>query len=249
MKMKNLSGLLAGLLFGSLFLPQAAFAAIALDRTRVIFDGGNNSLSLNISNKNKELPYLAQGWIEDASGKKIESPLIVLPPLQRMEPSAKSQVKIQALPAINLNAQDKETLYYFNLREIPPKSNKANTLQIALQTRVKMFYRPHALVKTAAEMINTWKEDITLTREGGKYRVNNKSPYYFTIVTVESAGKDVSEIKPVMIAPRSSEVLSASADRIGNAPKITFINDYGGRPKLTFHCAGTNCSVAEYKEG
>ncbi len=29
--------------------------------------------------------------------------------------------------------QDRETVYYFNLREIPPKSNKPNTLQIALQ--------------------------------------------------------------------------------------------------------------------
>ncbi|MEM6160433.1 fimbria/pilus periplasmic chaperone [Erwinia sp. P6884] len=246
--MKLLSNLLTGLLLGSVFLPQA-YAAIALDRTRVIFDGGKNSMSLNIANKNKELPYLAQGWIEDASGNKIDSPLIVLPPLQRMEPAAKSQVKIQTLPAINQLAQDKETLYYFNLREIPPRSNKANTLQIALQTRIKMFYRPHALIKNAMEMIDTWKQDITLTREGGKYRVNNNSPYFFTVATVMSGGKDVSGMKPVMIAPKSSELLSASADNIGSAPALTFINDYGGRPTLTFHCAGANCRVAEYKEG
>lgn len=247
--MKTLSGLLAGLLFGSVFLPQASFAAIALDRTRVIFDGSKNSISLNISNKNKELPYLAQGWIEDASGKKIESPLIVLPPLQRMEPSAKSQVKIQALPGANLLAQDKETLYYFNLREIPPRSNKANTLQIALQTRVKMFYRPQALMKSAADLREVWKKDIVLTREEGKYRVSNNSPYFFTIATVRSGGKDISEIKPLMISPKSSEVLPVSADRIGNSPEITFINDYGGRPKLSFRCTGTNCSVSDYKEG
>ena len=32
-------------------------AAIALDRTRVIFNGAEKSVSLNVSNLNKELPY------------------------------------------------------------------------------------------------------------------------------------------------------------------------------------------------
>lgn len=44
--------------------------AIALDRTRVIFDGDLKSVSLNISNQNKQLPYLAQGWLEDERGVK-----------------------------------------------------------------------------------------------------------------------------------------------------------------------------------
>ncbi|SSN06714.1 fimbrial protein StfD [Klebsiella pneumoniae] len=46
-------------------------AAIALDRTRVIFNGAEKSVSLNVSNLNKELPYLAQGWIEDQNGEKF----------------------------------------------------------------------------------------------------------------------------------------------------------------------------------
>ena len=40
---------------------QQAIAAIALDRTRVIFNGADKSVSLNVSNQNKDLPYLAQG--------------------------------------------------------------------------------------------------------------------------------------------------------------------------------------------
>lgn len=49
---------------------QQAHAAIALDRTRVIFNAGPKSLTLGISNQNKSLPYLAQAWLEDADGKK-----------------------------------------------------------------------------------------------------------------------------------------------------------------------------------
>ncbi len=55
--------------FGGMIV-QNTQAAIALDRTRVIFDGSQKSVSLNISNQNKQLPYLAQGWIEDEQGNK-----------------------------------------------------------------------------------------------------------------------------------------------------------------------------------
>lgn len=82
-------------------------AAIALDRTRVIFDGGQQSVSLSVSNQNKQLPYLAQGWLEDEQGNKIQSPLTVLPPVQRIEPGKPSQVKIQALPAAKQLPQDR----------------------------------------------------------------------------------------------------------------------------------------------
>ncbi|VTR37056.1 Chaperone protein papD precursor [Serratia fonticola] len=78
------------LLLGTLVAQQAQ-AAIALDRTRVIFDGSQKSVSLNVSNQNKQLPYLAQGWIEDEQGNKIQSPLTVLPPVQRIEPGKPSR--------------------------------------------------------------------------------------------------------------------------------------------------------------
>ena len=62
---------------------QSALAAIALDRTRVIFDGNKNSVSLGVSNENTKLPYLAQGWLEDSKGNKITSPLTVFSVLSR----------------------------------------------------------------------------------------------------------------------------------------------------------------------
>ena len=74
-----------------MFLPVSSQAAIALDRTRVVFDGGLQSVSLSVSNQNKQLPYLAQGWLEDEQGNKIQSPLTVLPPVQRIEPGKPSR--------------------------------------------------------------------------------------------------------------------------------------------------------------
>ncbi|CAI0768832.1 Chaperone protein papD precursor [Serratia marcescens] len=228
---------------------QHAQAAIALDRTRVIFDGGQNSVSLNLSNQNKQLPYLAQGWLEDDQGNKIQSPLVVLPPVQRIEPGKPSQIKIQALPAAKQLPQDRETLYYFNLREIPPKSNKPNTLQIALQTRIKLFYRPAAIVPNRTDMATPWQEQLTLTRQGERYQVNNPTPYYITIVDAGSkkGGEGVKGFEPFMIAPKSQASLTVGAAALGGSPVLTYINDYGGRPQLSFSCSGTSCKVVPEK--
>ncbi|AGP46492.1 fimbria/pilus periplasmic chaperone [Serratia plymuthica] len=243
----NKQSLTTAALLGALLAPQAQ-AAIALDRTRVIFDGGQNSVSLNISNQNKQLPYLAQAWLEDGEGNKVQSPLVVLPPVQRVEPGKPSQVKIQALPAAKQLPQDRETLYYFNLREIPPKSDKPNTLQIALQTRIKLFYRPAAIAPQ--QNAAPWQEQLTLTKQGDKYQVNNSTPYYITIIDAASK-KGVEGVKgfePLMVPPKGNISLGVSAAALGGAPVLTYINDYGGRPQLTFNCSGSTCQVVPEKD-
>ncbi|PLV62356.1 fimbria/pilus periplasmic chaperone [Erwinia sp. B116] len=236
-------------IFTSALAAQQATAAIALDRTRVVFDGNAKSVSLSISNQNPKLPYLAQAWIEDAQGKKIASPLTVLPPLQRVEPGSKSQVRLQALPAASTLPQDRETLYYFNLREIPPKSEKANTLQIALQTRIKLFYRPATLRQQ--QNAPRPQEQLTLTRQGDRYVVNNPTGYYITLIdgAASSHGKGLDNFRPLMVAPKSSGELNVSASQLGSSPVLTFVDDYGGRPALSFTCTGNSCHVQTGKSG
>ncbi|MFC0228327.1 fimbria/pilus periplasmic chaperone [Serratia aquatilis] len=230
-------------------LTTQAQAAIALDRTRIIFAGGDKSVSLSVNNDNPQLPYLAQGWIEDAQGNKVTSPLTVLPPVQRIEAGAKSQVKIQALPTVSQLPQDRETLYYFNLREIPPRSEKSNTLQIALQTRIKLFYRPKGLVKTTAEMATPWQDQLKLTKQGDKYLVSNPTPYYVTLVDVGSRkGVSAPGFEPLMLDPKGSASLGVNASVLGNEPVLTYVNDYGGRPVLTFRCGGTDCQLVPEKK-
>lgn len=222
---------------------HTAYSAISMDRTRIIFNGGQKSISLNISNNNNQLPYLAQGWLENTDGQKIQSPLVVLPPVQRLEPGKSSQVKIEALPAIDTLPQDRESLFYFNLREIPPKTNKPNSLQIALQTRVKLFYRPKAIIPE--QNSTPWQEKLTLDKQGDRFIVKNPTPYYITIINAAASGKasDGSDFIPVMVPPFGQHDLGGSVNKLGNSPVLTYINDYGGRPNLTFSCQATSCQI------
>ena len=185
--------------------------------------------------------------MEDEQGNKITSPLTALPPLQRLEPGAKSQIKVQAMPAANLLVQDRETLFYFNLREIPPKSEKPNTLQLALQTRIKLFYRPKALGATMGMV--PWQEQLTLKKQGDKYQVNNPTPYYVTIVEAGSKpGSTGAEgFEPIMVAPHGNETLNLRVAVLGPTPVLTYVNDYGGRPQLEFTCIGDDCKAKPVK--
>ncbi len=240
----------SALVVATLLTAQTAQAAIALDRTRVIINGGEHSQTLSISNQNKSLPYLAQSWLENAQGQKIENPLTALPPLQRVEPGAKSQIKVQATGALAQLPQDKETLFYFNVREIPPKSKQANTLQIALQTRVKLFYRPQALAVSPGDG-NVPQKALTLTKEGDRYRLTNPTGYYVTLVRAGATenGADLPGFKAIMVAPKSSEMLAGSAAALGSHPVLTYINDFGGRPELVFNCSNASCAVGSVKAG
>ncbi|CAI0968138.1 fimbria/pilus periplasmic chaperone [Serratia quinivorans] len=225
---------------------KPASAAVALDRTRVIVEGGTAATTLNIRNDSKDTPYLAQGWVEDENGKKIQSPLLVVPPLQRMEPDSRGQLKVQPLPAIAALPQDRESLYYFNLREVPPKSDKPNTMQLALQTRVKLFYRPQGLAIDHNAPAPQLK--LTLKKNGDRYVAVNPTPYYITLAGAgNSSSHSIDGFEPVMLAPKSEQPLKPGAAQLGNAPVLTYINDYGGRPKLKFNCQGAQCTAQEVK--
>lgn len=226
------------LLVGSIMLPSVAQAAIALDRTRVIFDGEQSSMTLNISNENKQLPYLAQSWLEDADGNKMTTgALAVTPPVQRLEAGQKSLIRIQSTAGAKLLAQDRESLFYFSLREIPPKSEKPNVLQIALQTRVKLFYRPSSI---RAKPGDVWQEQLVLHKVSGGYRIENPTPYYITIIGMGNDKKtaETAAFESVMVSPKSSVSVKTVQ---GNTPHLTYINDYGGRPVLSFDCTGERC--------
>ena len=205
-----------------------AHASVTPDRTRLVFNESDKSISVTLRNNNEKLPYLAQSWLEAEKGNKITSPQAVLPPVQRIDAMMNGQVKIQALPDIHTLPSDRESLFYYNVREIPPKSGKANTLQIALQTRIKLFWRPKALEKI--DMRRPWQF--------------NPTPYHVIIsdASTQKKGLTAAGFKPLVMPPKTSQPLKA---KMASAPVLTYINDYGARMPLIFRCEGNTCKVDE----
>src|SRR3546814_21034514 len=75
--------------------------------------------------------------------------MAITPPLMRLGPGEEALVRTiyagQGLPA------DRESLFWIIIQEIPPSSDAANALQVAIRTRIKLFYRPPQPKTTLAE--------------------------------------------------------------------------------------------------
>lgn len=215
-------------------------AAINLDRTRIVFNDTDKSASIILVNQSTTSPYLAQSWIEDSAGQKVDSPLAALPPMQRIDAGQKSQVRIMKLADVSKLPTDRETLFYFNVREVPPKSDMSNVVQIAIQSRVKLFYRPSAI---KADYNNVWQEKLQLTQQGESLKINNPTPYYITLGYLSQDNRgNFPGFDSVMIAPFGTETVKTPGYS-GRHYTIGYMDDFGGMKMRTFNCSAVDCQI------
>lgn len=231
-----------------LWVSSTVNAAVTPDRTRIIFNESEKSLSLRLTNKSSKLPFLAQSWIEDHSGKKSRDYFTALPPMIRLEPDEQVQVRLVGQAALKQLPADRETLFYYNVREIPPRSEEKNVMQIAMQSRLKLFWRPKAIEIKENQFNPLGKIDAR--RTAGGLALKNNSPYYVTIGYIGTNGKTLlADTQSMMIEP-FGEVSQAMKNLPANF-QIGFIGDYGGVNMFKFNCNSlqTVCQMSSVKKG
>ncbi|HAT3661168.1 MULTISPECIES: fimbrial chaperone [Klebsiella] len=224
----------------SLVCASAAFstfnacADIVISGTRVIYPQSSKDVTVKMENRGTK-PLLVQSWLDDGrdtvNPQELKLPFIVTPPVSRIDPSKGQTVRItwtqQPL------AQDRESLFWFNVLEVPPKAkdgDSQNVLQLAFRTRIKMFFRPNGLPGDPAIAAGNLK----WSQQGTALIANNSSPYYVSMAkaTITVNGKKI-EVDSHTIPPLSNETIP-----IKNAPALrggkieyTAINDFGGTEK------------------
>lgn len=214
-------------------LATPALASVIVNGTRVIYDGDQREISVRLTSTGNQ-PVLVQSWIDDgdanASPERIHTPFTLTPPINRINPEKSQNLRISytGTPAL---PQDRESIYWLNVLEIPAmkKSNKENKLQVAFRTRIKLFFRPAALadrtrVIAAAESLKWSISDNTLT-------ATNESPYFVSLVEVaiKGAGKQGS-VEGEMVYPSSSQTFALPKSvRAGTGSVLIYqyINDWG----------------------
>lgn len=217
-------------------------AGVSLDRTRIVLTGSENSASVNLKNTSPDIPFLAQSWVENEHGQKIASPLVALPPLQRLDGDQKGVVRITKTAEIGLLPQDRESLFYLNVREIPPVTDKENVVQIAIQSRLKMFYRPPQIENNSDKV---WAKELKYTHTGGQLLIENPTKYYVTLGYLSNNNqKNFPGFESVMIAPLSKESVPVPASSF-NQLYTGYMDDYGGMKMLTYQCAASTCQLSK----
>lgn len=221
-------------------------AAINLDRTRVVYDGAEQTTTVTLTNENGTLPFLAQSWLTDSEHRKISAPLMVLPPLQRIEAGGRTLIRLVKTAGIDQLPQDRESLFYLNVREIPPKPEKANVLQIAVQSEIKVFYRPKSIKPVKDDV---WQRRLKIRKSGQQFVVENPTPYYITVSNIQlrSGEKGTSSLlkdRAFMVAPKSSVNVDVK-DPSAREFSLYYVNDFGGHPALRFACQQATCAVID----
>lgn len=226
-----------------------AHAAVNLDRTRIVFSERDKASSLRIENESKTQPYLALSWIEDTGGRKDSRYFMALPPIQRIEAGTSSQVRIVKQAATSQLPHDRESLFYFNLREVPPKSaaigGERSVMQVAMQSRIKLFWRPKAISKKPGDE-SEMKMEISADAKG--LTVHNPTPYFITLAWLSKDGKTMLPgFDSLMVAPFATASTSTGQYH-GNFYSIGYIDDYGALKKAEVNCSGnTPCQLSQRK--
>lgn len=221
---------------------QCAQSAINPDRTRVIMNSNEKTVSVTLTNENRTMPFLAQSWVEDAQGKRSNM-LMVLPPLQRIDGGQKSQVRIMQVQGSGLDhlPKDRETLFWFNVREIPPKPDTENVLQLALQSRLKLFYRPVSVAKSSNDMS---EKKLVVEREGEQLSLKNPTPYHITIAWLgtDRQHRLAGFREGVMVPPFTDLPVNAVLPAATTKLWVGYVDDYGGLKMNVYTCDSKFCA-------
>lgn len=142
--------------FASLFFFHSAQASVIIHGTRVIFAAQDKEATVQLSNQGKS-PTLVQSWLDkgedNESPGNIDVPFVLSPTLFRLEPDEGQALRIlytgEPLPA------DKESLFWLNVLEVPPKAedseDSSGSLRFVFRTRIKLMYRPQGLPGSALQ--------------------------------------------------------------------------------------------------
>jgi P pilus assembly chaperone PapD len=213
---------LLALLFGSCL----SHASVTLSNTRVVYNADKKESNINVRN-NTDSPFLVQSWVQGNDSQGTKAPFIVTPPLFRLDGGKANALRIiyngTALP------RDRESLFWLNVKSIPSSSREdVNKLQIAVNTRIKLFYRPANLADEPGEI----SKNVQWSVENNKLIVRNNSSYHISFAEVTINNKKWSEFD--MLAPKSSKEFTLNNILLTNNASVhwKYINDYGGNSQL-----------------
>ncbi len=219
-----------------LTLLPLAQADMIIETTRVIYPEARREVSFKVANVSKDKPAFVQMWLDDgnaaAAPEDAVTPFNLTPPVAKLKPDSSQAVRLvftgDPLPA------DRESVFWFNMLELPQKSSAENKLAFAVRTRIKVFYRPKGLKGEPTEFMEkvSWKvvkKDGNWVAEG-----TNPSPFnmsFFSLSFGNGTNFDLN-VDGGMVPPKGNlGVVLGAVDKITkpySTLRVDYISDYGG---------------------
>ncbi|ESN53166.1 molecular chaperone [Enterobacter sp. MGH 16] len=232
--MKKIHATCCSILSGALitFFSLPVSASVIIDGTRVIYPSDAREVTVKLTNTGKR-PVLVQSWLDtgnpDEMPDKVITPFILTPPVNRVDAGKGQTLRINGANTKTLR-QDRETVYWLNVLEIPARPEQAksheNYLQLAVRSRIKLFYRPSGLQGDA----NRAPEQLKWQAQAGNLVVTNPTPFNVSLTQITFNGKTVAAD---MVSPQGQRTIKAA---VSSGSKITayWVNDFGASKSQDF---------------
>jgi len=211
--------------------PPLAHAGFSIAGTRVIYQEADGEATVRLQRVTGEKPVLLQVWLDDGSPDAQpgtqDLPFLLTPAVSRVDPDQTQIIRIwrtrDDVP------HDRELLLFFNALEVPSSVDMAaqswqkagqNQIQLAMQARMKFFYRPRGLSMQAAQAADLLRFSLDTTDAGRvteyvRLRVHNPTPYHVTLPSLA--------LYPAHAAPDATPL--AKIQETGIAPMVAPFDD------------------------
>lgn len=223
---------------------QITAASVVVGATRIVFKESESEVAVRMTNEGAK-PALVEVWLDDGdpalTPDKAKTPFTVSPPIFRIE--AKSGQTIRLLYSKAQLPEDRESLFWINVLEVPPvpkagETETGNFLQFAFRSRMKVFFRPKSLTGNALRAPEQlrWKRKVL----DGQCILHSMNPTPFHVTLTELDIRNVNDtftLEGKMLAPFSELSFPVKDKKYCEATKIqinyAIINDFGGLVRHT----------------
>ncbi|MCE4053921.1 fimbrial biogenesis chaperone [Pseudomonas sp. Au-Pse12] len=189
-------------------------AGVTAEKTRVVFSLPASESALQVMNQNP-YPVVVQTWVDDgepgSTPDMAQAPILPLPAIFHMEPGEQRNLRLiytgEALP------NDRESLFWLNLYEIPPRTSAAQPpdstrLTVTLRTQMKVLMRPEHLPGSPDSLNQQLRFHLDNSPSGPLLRIENPTPYFATLSEIQlKQGATRQAVPGTMIAPFAEQAL------------------------------------------
>ncbi|WP_265462692.1 fimbrial biogenesis chaperone [Aeromonas salmonicida] len=222
------------------FYSTSISAGVTAEISRVIFNEDKREQSLQLINLN-EYPVMVQLWVDDGDvngnpDKAVDAPVIPLPAIFKMEP--KEQRNVRLVKVVNNADQNRESLHWLNIYEIPPEPSKQegsedqNKILLTMHTQMKLILRPKAL----SERIDEVTTNQQLKWVGRKLELFNPTPFYISYTHLSAAESDKNTVPLDMVHPFGKLIVDLPESFFYSNKQAVFylhyLDDWGNMNKI-----------------
>ncbi|WP_259051638.1 fimbria/pilus periplasmic chaperone [Klebsiella sp. BIGb0407] len=209
-----------------------SFAVVNVEGTRAVFNSGDNVISMRLVNSGNE-PSVVQIWTDDgdplANPQDSRTPVIALPPVFSIQPGEIKSVKLQLVSPDKI-LKDRESLYWLNIYQIPPRSKTDDAEQhvfLPLRFRLKVFVRPENIPVLEEEDGKKLNFSVIRVNDKETLAIKNPTPWHMNIGELNIDGEVFGGL---VVSPYSDgQVTLSDRSKRANSIQYSIINDDGNK--------------------